>query len=241
MPWFAAVAMRDPNFVKFFLWEHHVMRFTTNYMHVEPWWFYGMVLVPGMFPATLLLPILGTYLFRRTPALLACRTPAQGFLLLASVWTLLFFSLSTGKLAPYILPAVPPLCLLLGAMVDTAVLSEINDTFMTRMRRWIPFHGTRIALIAGVVLGVADYIINREKPHQLLESLLVIAASCCLYWYVSRASFALRPARWPMTAAVPLVLLMLGMVDIYPTIAGQHRSPRTSMPSGRRSPSPISP
>jgi len=195
------------------------MRFTTNLVHVEPWWFYAMVIGVGMLPASFLLPIMAMYLFRRTPALLGCRTQAQGYLLLVSVWTLLFFSLSTGKLAPYILPALPPLCLLLGAMLDKAVLADVDDAFMTRMRRWIPFHGTRIALICGVVLGIADYVVNRGKPDQWVKSLLLVLGSSLLYWYVSRKSFAQRPARWPAAAAIPLALLGVGLIDIYPSIA----------------------
>jgi hypothetical protein len=40
-----------------------------------------------------------------------------------------------------------------------------------------------------------------------------------LYWYVSRRSFANNPARWWFAAAVPLALMVVGFVDIYPTIA----------------------
>jgi dolichol-phosphate mannosyltransferase len=218
-PWYVAVAIHDPGFVKYFFWDHHVKRFLTDFNHVAPWWFYGFVLFLGMFPASILLPVLGGYLFRRTPALASRRAPAQGFLLLAGLWTLVFFSLSTGKLAPYILPATPPLCLLLGAMLDVAVLSEVSDPFMTLMRRWIPFHGTRIALIAGVTVGIADFVVNRGEPDQWLESGLLIFGSVTLFYYVSRKAFAARPARWFAAAGVPLVILTIGLVDIYPSLA----------------------
>ncbi len=219
LPWFIAVAIREPSFLRYFFWEHHVMRYTTNMVHVEPWWFYGVALVVGMAPASFLLPILPIYLFRRDRSLAACRTRSQGFLLLTGVWTVGFFSLATGKLAPYILPALPPLCLLLGAMLDAAVLNEISDAFMTRMRRWIPYHGTRCALIAAVVLGVADYIVDQGEPDQWAESILLIAGAVVLYWYVSRRVFAERTARWYAAAAIPLVLMGVGLIDIYPTIA----------------------
>lgn len=219
LPWFIAVAIRQPGFLRYFFWEHHVMRYTTNLVHVEPWWFYGMVLAIGMFPASLLLPILAGYLFRRTPALLNCRTRSQGYLLLSAVWIIGFFSLSTGKLPPYILPALPPLGLLLGAMLDLAIATPINDTFMTRMRRWVPFHGTRLALIGGVILGVADFIVDGGESNQWIECSLLVVGSIVLYWYVSRRSFANNPARWWFAAAVPLALMVVGFVDIYPTIA----------------------
>ena len=129
-------------------------------IHVEPWWFYIPALAIGMFPASFLLPVLGVYLFRRSNELPACRTRAQGYLLVSAAWTIGFFSLSTGKLAPYILPALPMLCLLMGAMLDRAILSENRDKFIGRMRRWIPFHGTRVALIAGMVIGVVDFVMT---------------------------------------------------------------------------------
>ena len=40
-----------------------------------------------------------------------------------------------------------------------------------------------------------------------------------LYWFVSRRKFAERPARWAFAAAVPMAVLAIGTVDIYPTIA----------------------
>jgi hypothetical protein len=47
----------------------------------------------------------------------ACRPPALGFVLLAGLWCVLFFSLSGCKLPTYILPAFPPLALALGHFV----------------------------------------------------------------------------------------------------------------------------
>jgi dolichol-phosphate mannosyltransferase len=219
LPWFIAVTIREPGFLKYFFWEHHVMRFTTNMIHVEPWWFYIPALAIGMFPSSILLPVLAVYLFRRSTTLAVCRTPAQGFLLLSAAWTVGFFSLATGKLAPYILPAIPMISLLIGAMLDRAVLGDINDKFMARMKRWIPFHGTRTALLAGMVLGVVDFVLDRGESDQWAESSILVFGSAVLYWYVSRRSFAERPARWMFAAGVPLAVLAIGIADIYPTIA----------------------
>ena len=219
VPWFMAVTIREPGFLKYFFWEHHVIRYTTNMIHVEPWWFYIPALAIGMFPGSFLLPVLAVYLFRRSNELPACRTRAQGYLLISATSTIGFFSLSTGKLAPYVLPALPMLCLLMGAMFDRAILSENRDKFISRMRRWIPFHGTRVALIAGMVLGVVDFFIDGGDRDQWAESTLLVGGSIFLYWFVSRRKFAEQPARWAFAAAVPMVVLAIGTVDIYPTIA----------------------
>ncbi|HVU86742.1 MAG TPA: phospholipid carrier-dependent glycosyltransferase, partial [Pirellulales bacterium] len=219
LPWFVAVSIREPGFLRYFFWEHHVVRYTTNMIHVEPWWFYIPVLAIGMFPACVLLPVLAVYIGRRTKMVAESRTRAQGYLLLSALWTVGFFSIGTGKLATYILPALPMLCLLMGAMLDRAILTNIDDKFMARMRLWIPFHGTRLALLAGIVLGIVDFIIDGGEADQWLECALLVFGSAALYWYVSRRTFAERPARWYFAAAVPLAVLAIGIADIYPTIA----------------------
>ena len=181
LPWFIAVSIREPRFLKYFFWEHHIVRYTTNMIHVEPWWFYIPVLAIGMFPACFLLPVLAVYVCRRTKTVAQCRSRSQGYLLLSALWTIGFFSIGTGKLATYILPALPMLCLLLGAMLDRAVLANNDDKFIARMRRWIPFHGTRVALLAGIVLGIVDFIIDGGEPDQWIECALLVFGSAGSY------------------------------------------------------------
>jgi len=70
-----------------------------------------------------------------------------------------------------------------------------------------------------MILGIADLIIDGTAPPQWVESIALIVGAAVLYWYVSRRSFAERPARWIVAAAVPLAVLAIGLIDIYPTIA----------------------
>jgi len=108
LPWFLYVAWRFPEFPRFFLWEHHVERYLDGARyHAESWWYFGPVLLAFMLPWTGLLPwVLG----RGSAADFRDRL----FLMLWAGVVLAFFSLSRGKLAPYILPALMPLALLLG-------------------------------------------------------------------------------------------------------------------------------
>jgi 4-amino-4-deoxy-L-arabinose transferase-like glycosyltransferase len=114
LPWYVAVCVRIPEFAYTFIWEHHVLRFLMPFAHERGVWFYGPVLLAGLFPATLLaIPFL-RFLASGDPRVASQRTPDLGFLLLGGGWCALFFTLSACKLPTYVLPAFPPLALALG-------------------------------------------------------------------------------------------------------------------------------
>jgi 4-amino-4-deoxy-L-arabinose transferase-like glycosyltransferase len=114
LPWYVAVCVRRPEFAYTFLWEHHVLRFLAPFAHEHGVWFYGPVLLAGLFPATLLTLPFVRFLGSAEPAAVRRRTADLGFLLLAGGWCVLFFTLSACKLPTYVLPAFPPLALALG-------------------------------------------------------------------------------------------------------------------------------
>jgi dolichol-phosphate mannosyltransferase len=118
VPWFVMVAVRDPSFIDYFLWTHHVRRFLDPIDHPQPAWYYGPILFFGMLPWTLLLP--GLVRHRMSHVAAAPRSRALGFFLLAGVVCFAFFSASGCKRPSYILPAMPPLALALGCYVDAA-------------------------------------------------------------------------------------------------------------------------
>jgi len=218
-PWFVAATIQDSSFLKHFFWTHHVIRYTTTFAHSEPWWFYGVVLAVGLFPTCMLLPALGIYLRSKTAELRASRTWEQGYLLLCAAWVVFFFSTSRGKLPPYVLPALPMLCLSLGAMVDRGLLSKIPDATLEVWRKGLPFHGTRVVLIAGMILGVVDAVIDGLAPARWLDGAAISATAAGLFYFVSRKSFTEQPARWIAAGAIPLLLMAVGLIHIYPQIA----------------------
>lgn len=111
LPWFAYVVWRYPPFLKFFLWEQHLGRYLTASIHYqEPFYYYGPVLLALFLPWSWLLGwALGR--LKNIPG------PDRLFLLVWGGVILVFFSLSRGKLASYILPALLPLALLLGGVL----------------------------------------------------------------------------------------------------------------------------
>jgi hypothetical protein len=120
LPWYVAVCLRLPQFARYFLWEHNVLRFLAPFDHLEPIWFYGPILLGGFLPATLLIIPFIRFLLSGDAETDAQRCPALGFTFLAGGWCVLFFSLSGCKLPTYIMPAFPLLALSLGYYVSVS-------------------------------------------------------------------------------------------------------------------------
>ena len=49
-PWFVAVALRDPDFIEYFFWKHHVERFVSPFDHAKPIWYYVPEVMLAMLP-----------------------------------------------------------------------------------------------------------------------------------------------------------------------------------------------
>lgn len=120
-PTYAAVIAHDPRFAYHFFVDQHLVRFFKNEYHVRPCWYYVPVLLTGCLPCSLLIVPVGRYVAGRSAAACALRPPALGFLFLWAAWCVLFFSVSKSKLPPYVLPALPPLALVVGCYLDAAL------------------------------------------------------------------------------------------------------------------------
>lgn len=114
LPWYIAVAVRTPAFLKIFFWQNNLERFATNrYQHPQPAWFYLPVVFLAVFPWSgwSLLPLRNLLRPARRAA------PRDGLLWFLWLWVAVpvgFFSLSHSKLPGYILPAIPAVILLIA-------------------------------------------------------------------------------------------------------------------------------
>jgi 4-amino-4-deoxy-L-arabinose transferase-like glycosyltransferase len=138
LPWYTAIYLRQPVFLRYFFWEHNILRFVQPFDHLQPVWYYAPIvavgLLPGIFLAYAFLRHLGNGDLERSRT----RTPALGFCLLAGLWCVLFFSLSGSKLPTYVLPAFPWLCLAFGDFVartrwSTSIVTRVGIGAMTAM------------------------------------------------------------------------------------------------------------
>ena len=117
LQWYIAVCVRRPEFVYHFFWQHNVERFALPFDHIRPLWFYVPIVLGGLLPTMLFAWPLGRFLLSARADEAKRRCVGLGYLLLAGLWCVLFFSLAGSKLPTYILPAIPPLCLALGCFV----------------------------------------------------------------------------------------------------------------------------
>jgi len=114
-PWHGLVAQRNPEWAAFYFGHEHWARFTsTVHGRAEPFWYFVPVLIFGLFPWIGFLPsavraaVAGGWARRKEQA-------DAWFLVLWAAFVFLFFSRSQSKLIPYLLPAFPPLAVLIGA------------------------------------------------------------------------------------------------------------------------------
>lgn len=156
MPWYAAVFARQPVFLRYFFWEHNVLRFVQPFDHLQPVWYYLPIVLGGLLPGTVLLYGLARHLSSGNPDHVAARTPALGFWLLAGLWCVFFFSLSGSKLPTYVLPAFPCLCLAVGDFVARTRWGE----------RWVTRTGvaTTAAVLAVGFYAAVPWYAERRSP-----------------------------------------------------------------------------
>lgn len=126
LPWAIMIHLREPDYWRYFIWEEHIRRFLADDAQHEAPIYYFLVYLPVLcFPWTAFLPAA----FRGLSADSSQR-PLIRLLLLWFALPFVFFSLSKGKLATYILPCLAPL-----AVIVTLGLSNYLDTGRTRLYR----------------------------------------------------------------------------------------------------------
>jgi 4-amino-4-deoxy-L-arabinose transferase-like glycosyltransferase len=156
LPWFVYVQWRYPEFFRFFILEQHLGRFLTPAIHPEPLYYYVPVLLGLLLPWTWLLPW-------TLAAGGRWRDPDYRFLVIWAAVILVFFSLSRGKLVPYILPALLPLALLVGhglARLTGAGRLSFNSRFL------------KTSLLVWAVTGVMLVALNVWPPAALVRALV---------------------------------------------------------------------
>jgi 4-amino-4-deoxy-L-arabinose transferase-like glycosyltransferase len=130
LPWYILCACRNPDFFRVFIIEHNFKRYlTSEFQHIQPFWFYIPVLMLALFPWTLyLIPAAKKFIHQYAKG--ASESSLELLLLFWSAFPVVFFSISKSKLPGYILPTMPPLVLLLACLL-TARLDRSDNP-----KRW---------------------------------------------------------------------------------------------------------
>lgn len=170
VPWFYMVSRENPDFLYFFFVREHFLRYTTKiHSRYEPFWFFIPMIPVGLMPWT------GFFfsLFSKESVL---RSPSDKDMKDANIFLLswftvifVFFSISSSKLIPYIVPCFPPLAILIASDIDR----------MIERGKW---HGK--ALIFSIVSGglfsaaliVYTFVGGKVDPGEALPFALAISA-----------------------------------------------------------------
>lgn len=145
-PWYVWAEIRNPGYLRYFLWEENFIRFLTpHFGRSERSYYFLEVLAVGFLPWTFLLPYLIKAQWKR---------PINEPILFLVLWTalpFLFFSFSHTKLSHYILPIYPPLAILAGEAVARSFQKGLENK---RWPLWFPSVNLFLLL---VMLAVAVY------------------------------------------------------------------------------------
>jgi 4-amino-4-deoxy-L-arabinose transferase-like glycosyltransferase len=199
LPWYALCYLRNgAAFLKEFFWLHNFQRFTTSSLqHVQPWWYYVPVLALLLLPWTALAPLaaIGAKPLDRR----------RLFLLLWTLWPLVFFSISVNKLSGYILPLLPALAALIAL-----ALNEMRNS-----APWLAFTALLLVAypIAAPLLATAVTSgLSRGPRPEFQPAWLAPVAIAALVWFLdSRGRRLAAVACIAASATVGMVYLKLEM------------------------------
>ena len=212
---------QQPEFVRYFFWEHNVNRFLAGTFHPQPIWFFLPVAFLGFMPWGLLLFPLCGFLFRRSAQFRAMRPLPLGYLLLWSVWCVGFFSISRGKLPPYILPAAPAVALMVGCLIDRtcspfAIQADIVVKSLKTFRM-----GTLLVCVAGGILGIVAVMMRLVDWHEGMIELSLWTAAFGLVWF-NRQRFSPRVI-WLSFCMAAFAIAMDTAHELFPAWAEQNQ------------------
>jgi 4-amino-4-deoxy-L-arabinose transferase-like glycosyltransferase len=224
-PWFIAVSARNPGFAGFFFVHEHFARFlTTVHQRVEPWWYFLPLLLIGVLPWVVPLARAVAPAWREAPASGTGFKPRRFLLVYAGV-TLLFFSASGSKLAPYILPMFPVLAALAGAHAGgperlvshaarigaglIALVAIVGMLYSARTNAFVPHAALLWMAAAGLVALLALLATLRGVRLPAAAQTVAAATAAILAWQCLLCAYAVIPparsARDLVAAARPSI------------------------------------
>lgn len=220
LPWYAAIMLRDPQFAGYFFWEHNVQRFFSGSNHAQPMWYYLPVILLATMPWALLFFPMTIFLFSKSARLRGLRPRPLGYLMLWAVWCVVFFSLSRGKLAPYILPAFPALALLLGYFLHRiwivpVLTPQFNVLSLTMLRR-----GTSALCVTGIIVSAGACLLQLETVPEGLWQVGIWSLSLAgMFVFRQRLS---PKAIWAVFLLAAYVTAFESAQDLFPAWGQKH-------------------
>jgi len=219
VPWYIAVWRSNPEFGEYFFLEHNLKRFTEGSNHQQPFWFYLPIVFAVMFPASLLLPSLAVFVYSGSIKKQRLRSKDLGFLACAATWILLFFSIASCKLPTYILPAIPLLCLMLGAMLEHNVFNQNIQTRITTYLKPFPQRASLVVLgVTFLAMAIQVHLFKRfDIPTIVAGCVFFVLLSITIWGWNREIAFSYRG--WCFVAVVAVAGISFATGRLIPSIA----------------------
>jgi 4-amino-4-deoxy-L-arabinose transferase-like glycosyltransferase len=169
LPWYILCARRNPDFFRIFIIEHNFKRYLTpEFQHIQPFWFYIPILCVALLPWTAGSLILAKDAVRAWQET-GWRKSLSLFLVGWILVPIIFFSISRSKLPGYVLPAIPPLGLLVARAFSIRIHKALPGS------RWICITtGTTLIALAILAFMQIEWISFGWVPLVLTYSGLAI-------------------------------------------------------------------
>jgi len=221
LPWFIAVQIQNPTFFREFFLEHNLQRFATDrYQHVQPFWYYLVVVVLAVMPWTVLamralvdgiMTSVAEWRLRRlSPKRSLPNRPGDAFPEFLVLWALIpivFFSFSQSKLPGYILPSIPPIAILTGDYLFRQRKPGLN--------RWVLLgHAVVCAIMTAAALLLPWFVAHGNRvppPHAMVIAGLAAFGAALLILIVVNGYGVTRLRLVTTAVLVVLVLFLYGV------------------------------
>ena len=216
-PWYVAVQIRNPQFVREFVLEHNLARFSSDlYHHRQPFWYYVPVTALAFLPWTLFVITATVQPMRIWWADRKLVSPEPDlewqFSWFACCWLIVpvaFFSFSQSKLPGYILPAIPAGAVLLADYLRQQLADEENVP-----KGLAVAHAVLATAPLVPSLLIAHVITERRLPagRPMLFALAVAFALCAAIALTLVSRLRLRMLRF--VTLIPVVLSVAAVLKL---------------------------
>jgi 4-amino-4-deoxy-L-arabinose transferase-like glycosyltransferase len=210
LPWYVVCALRNPDFLHVFIFEHNFERYLTPmFQHIQPFWFFVPIALLALIPWT---GFLAASLADGVEALKAksWRESPGFFFTCWGIFPILFFSISKSKLPSYVLPGIPAL-----SLIATAAAQRVFN----RTRRGALGLGALVGSTwAGLIFAAVHrfeklptYVTNNFDLHAIRISAAAIAVTLIALLVIPAAK---QTFTWFVTVIALLVALTVEAANI---------------------------
>jgi len=204
LPWYILCARRNPDFIRVFIYQHNFDRYLTPvFQHKQPFLFFVPIVLLALLPWTvLLLPAVQECVRQRREK--SWHDSPGLFFSCWAIFPILFFSFSQSKLPGYILPAVPPLALLLALACKKLINSDSQSSRVL----------TTALVMTWIGIGLSSSFLLRRVPPSAQDAvgpMVVICGALAIAGAIAVKAYGLFRRR--ATVIIPALLVAL-LVEI---------------------------